>query len=84
MHLDRVSKIIMSHQHIQFGDIWLTPTQKGLREDEVLIDFDPMKYGRRRRILVDEASKACGSDETEINKFWLNKIKNNRIKKSYS
>ena len=68
----------MFHQSIKFGDILLTPTPDGLLEQEVSVEFDPKKYGRRKRDLVDKTSEGSVSDEAEINKFWLSKIQDNK------
>jgi hypothetical protein len=68
----------MFQQRIEFDNIWLTPTPEGLLEQEVFVEFDPKKYGRRKRVLVDKTSEGGVSDETEINKFWLSKTQDNK------
>ena len=61
-----------------FGDIWLTPTSHGLLEENVSVDFNPKKYGRRRRniTLGDVDDKIA--DEMKINEFWLNQMRKNK------
>ena len=64
-----------------FGNILLLPTSRGLREEDVLVDFDVKKFGRKKRIFIERNSKMCQpneSDESKIDKYWSDKKSTNK------
>ena len=64
-----------------FGNISLLPTSRGLREEDVLVDFDVKKFGRKKRIFIEANSKMCQpneSDESKIDKYWSDKKSTNK------
>ena len=64
-----------------FGNILLLPTSRGLREEDVLVDFDVKKYGRKKRIFIEANGKMCQpneSDESKIDKYWSDKKSTNK------
>ena len=58
---------------IEFGDLRLVPSPQGVLEKDVLVKFDPNKYGRRKRIVIHDRES---TDESKINEFWQEKKKN--------
>ena len=66
---------------IMFGNILLLPASRFLREEDVLVDFDVKKYGRKKRIFIERNSKMCQpneSDESKIDKYWSDKKSTNK------
>ena len=64
-----------------FGNISLLPTSRGLREEDVLVDFDVKKFGRKKRIFIEANRKMCQpneSDESKIDKYWSDKKSTNK------
>ena len=40
----------MSTQYMEYEDLRLVPTPIGVNEEDVSVEFDQKKYGRRKRI----------------------------------
>ena len=64
-----------------FGNILLLPASRLLREEDVFVDFDVKKYGRKKRIFIEakgEMGQPNESDESKIDEYWLDKKSTNK------
>ena len=68
---------MMNEGHIEYEDLRLLSTPIGLKEEDVSIDFDRKKYGRRKRTIIQAPDDEQHPDDRKIDEFWENQKKNN-------
>ena len=68
---------MMNEGHIEYEDLRLLSTPIGLKEEDVSIEFDRKKYGRRKRIIIQAPDDEQHPDDRKMDEFWENKKKNN-------
>ena len=60
-------------EFIDHGELRLIPTQPGFTEEEVSVEFDPTKYNRRKRVVIQNSIDDKDTDESKIDEFWKEK-----------
>ena len=68
---------MMNEGHIEYENLRLLSTSIGLKEEDVFIEFDRKKYGRRKRIIIQVPDGEQHPDDRKIDEFWEHKKKNN-------
>ena len=64
-------------EFVDNGELRLIPTPQGFTEDEVSVEFDPTKFNRRKRVVIQNSIDDKGTDESKIDEFWREKKENN-------